>query len=70
MRTLKSELPWYKQIYKLIAETLESILGVVYLIFAGRYRSFVFFKGVKVGDFNVKYNWFKGHVLVECEIGS
>ena len=57
------DIHWVKKIGMFLSGTTEYILSFFYIFFTGKYKSFVFLKGVKIGEFELKYDWFKGHVL-------
>ena len=64
VRTIaQQDIHWVKKIGMLLSGAAEYILGIFYVFFTGKYKSFVFFKGVKIGEFELKYDWFKGHML-------
>lgn len=56
--------PFYKKVFIVVTFAFDYILSFFYAVFGGKHLNGVTFKGVKIGEFDINYNWFKGHVLV------
>lgn len=66
-RTITSnEIPFYKKVYSFFSGTIECVLGVLGIVLFGTWHAPVSLKGIKIGTFNIKYDWLKGSILAQC----
>lgn len=64
------DLSFWGEIYQYLALHIQRVISLVVFTFTSRYKDSLFVKGANIGFLEVNYNWFVGHILVECEIGD